>query len=1747
MKNISLSGSNLADNSIVGLNSTNEFENIQSFEIHSSRDASNQIQISLEDSDILIYELEDGGEWIGSAIEFEEFCGTKIKRSRDGSVILPFRIEYNSSGTSRGVFKSVAIKFFHVLRPKVTETITGEAAKQIAKALDNRLVKSPGLYTIGQDFKIEPIADLKPSSERFLLLVHGTANHTIGSFGAIAEGQQSPWARMYAEYSGRCIALEHHTLAESPLQNVIDFLTEIPLGLSVDILSQSRGGIVADILSRCDSTLSELVFSPLDLELAKKEDKTTHALMVEVNRLAKVKKLKVGKIVRVSSPSNGTKLLEEGLDKFLNVLLNGVKLAFGLGIIYGVVKDLVLQIIKHRMDTEYVPGLAAMKSDNVLLRILNSADHAVNSQLYVVAGDAEFGKSVFQSVIVILSNLYYREPNDFIVETDSMDKGPIRIGGYGYFLSKSSETQHFKYFSNQHTRQAILGAFTIQQSLDTQFSTRGLSRDRGPVLDHFSMHENSTKDFTGTRPVVVLIPGIMGSILRSNGEMIWVDLREIAKGKVVNDLHIQAPDVTASGVVDEFYGKFIKKLGEDFDVITFPFDWRKSVSEAAIELKKCLQDLQGKTQFPIRIVAHSMGGLVVKSLMRNEPDFWQQYINRPESRFIMLGTPWLGSYLIMEVLTGHSSRVNQIKYLDLKHSEKELISVFNKFPGLYDLLPIDEREIESKEFWEELNEGLKEEILVPAHSNLAYFKLYKEQAQTESFDLTNCWYVAGKADQTTYNYTIKSRLFGNKIQFQSTNEGDGSVTWGSGIPKDLDKNNLYYCVTEHGDLANDQQRFDGIIDLIRFGNTNKLLRTKPTYRSGEILDVRSESMRIPRDLDDFKYNLFGSETQTEQLVVQSELKVKVVNGDLREAQYPVVAGHMVGDAIENAEGAIDKYLKGRLTERKNLGTYPSLIGEHSIFSAPDCAPSMAMVIGLGRVEDLTSYNLKRSIEKAIVSLAVHSRDNNTHTDQSMNNGVSFLLIGTNYGKLPVRESVKAIISGVRKANLLLSNASTELPLINEIEIIDYYEDVAVEAFIALKELNESESRNRFELHGKIEPRRGVRKKNSMYRKETWWHQFSTVGMVQEGVLTGLKFDSSAGFAKVSTKTIQTGIKQVGILLNQLSERRQWDKKISKTLFELMIPNEFKNVVRSQNHLVWKMDVNSAAFPWELFHDGDFDSVPTFVNCGLVRQLYSDDIEESVNRVPHNRALVVGDPIYNDPRLSQLPGAVKEANIAVEFFRNNSIETMAMISKDSVDIMTSLFDEPIKYLHFAGHGLYDPKNGEVGIAIGDGITINPSMLNQLSYVPEFVFINCCYSGKVSSEDQRYYKSRYQLAANIGVELIEKGVKAVIVTGWAVDDDAAETFARSFYRLMFAGYKFGEAIQIARKTTYTDHGYSHTWGAYQCYGDPYYAFKQDLVNEEKDLEYVVVNQVYNDLDETFFQAKQGDFTNQLVLAKLENILQMAQKSGFNDAIIIEKTAMIYYELDLIEKAYQSYKQLLLQEKAYFSVKALELYCYLRARVMNVNNVKNVRDIKVMLKDILQILGIGETRERFSVLGFGYQKAAELTIKKSFGNPEEYLEKMFHHYSEACNLQNDNSLSKYSECFASRLVAAYALKTINPEFGYQKTLGLNNKEIQALLDDLNSQIERELATNGSTELQVASARTKAVGLLFVEGKHHGTLTKITSLYSEAFKTFPNTKRITEELDSYRFIKLFELSGETRKTVDAIIELLEKFRNRR
>ena len=126
-----------------------------------------------------------------------------------------------------------------------------------------------------------------------------------------------------------------------------------------------------------------------------------------------------------------------------------------------------------------------------------------------------------------------------------------------------------------------------------------------------------------------------------------------------------------------------------------------------------------------------------------------------------------------------------------------------------------------------------------------------------------------------------------------------------------------------------------------------------------------------------------------------------------------------------------------------------------------------------------------------------------------------------------------------------------------------------------------------------------------------------------------------------------------------------------------------------------------------------------------------------------------------------------------------------------------------------------------MVIGDGAFLTPAEVNQMRRVPEVVFLNCCYLGKIEEGRKDTDRSRHnQLAANLATQFINMGVRAVIAAGWPVDDAAAKTFARCFYEQLLRGVPFGESVHTARKETFESHGSVNTWGAYQCYGDPEY---------------------------------------------------------------------------------------------------------------------------------------------------------------------------------------------------------------------------------------------------------------------------------------------------------------------------------------
>lgn len=82
-----------------------------------------------------------------------------------------------------------------------------------------------------------------PSSDRTLLLLHGTFSHAVGAFGELAGTDF--FARIAPRYGDRIYAFNHFTLSRTPEENALALLAALPDGVhTFDVITHSRGGLV---------------------------------------------------------------------------------------------------------------------------------------------------------------------------------------------------------------------------------------------------------------------------------------------------------------------------------------------------------------------------------------------------------------------------------------------------------------------------------------------------------------------------------------------------------------------------------------------------------------------------------------------------------------------------------------------------------------------------------------------------------------------------------------------------------------------------------------------------------------------------------------------------------------------------------------------------------------------------------------------------------------------------------------------------------------------------------------------------------------------------------------------------------------------------------------------------------------------------------------------------------------------------------------------------------------------------------------------------------------------------------------------------------------------------------------------------------------------------------------------------------------------------------------------------------------
>jgi CHAT domain-containing protein len=1568
-----------------------------SYLFSTSRALSETHELSFDKNDLLEFVFDDDTTWTGSSDIIHDLFPEAANQKRAVGESFEIPMYLRTDDATRGLFGDIALKVLNVFTKKaVAQKVIDIAARLEKKTLAN----TSGVYLVNADFKLTK-ATVKNTGKPFLLFLHGTNSSTAGSFGEIIGTEL--WKNMQAIYGQNIICLQHETMTKSPIQNVIDLLKDMPAECTVHVVSHSRGGLVGDVLARfCNGNKG---FTDLEMDYFKKMNRTTDiADIASLQKITAGKKITVDKFVRVACPAYGTTILSKRLDHFLNISLNLLGYLFGpaAALLTAEFRELISAAVDTKNDPDQLPGLEAMNPASPFLKILNNPDNSINSPLAVISGNCGI-KFNLKALLIIASKLFYLRDNDLVVDTKSMYSGTKRNIPIQYFFDEGPEVDHVHYFKNKKTQDALLLALKATTVSIPNFTTfeqsvqQALDRNALLGLDGGGVYIDKV---TGKKPIAIMLPGIMGSNLNQGNNKIWINYLRF----LVGDLHkidIGRKDISASSLIKTSYKKLVDYLSAEYDVVTFPFDWRTPMAEAAELLKaKIEQFLVFKV--PIKIIGHSMGGVVTRDFIINHPATWKKLNASKDFKLVFLGAPLGGSYRIPYVLAGKDSIINQLSKIDLKHTKKELLDMFRKYPGLLGLLPIakDTVDFADENTWQSMRDASLFDWNIPDKKDLQFFGAYRDKVleKMDSIEMDNVIYIAGKDDATVCGFEINNQLPDEKIVFKSTAEGDQSVTWDTGIPKKLfNTNRLYYVNVSHGGLANNADIFNGIAEILRTGQTELLNRNRPVLRGVQPVFDTVEEEVYDTDETGLENTILGiKEKKITEKASAIPLQVSVSNGDLFYSRFPIMVGHFINDGITSAEKVIDNYRGNELSQRHKLNMYPGEVGSNEIFINFKDEFKGTIVIGLGVPGRLSSYQLiqtaERGVIKYLLELSKLHKNNDTACMPALT-GISVLLIGCGYGGLSIESSIRAILQGVQNANKKMEELSIEgLKIIEHVEFVELYEDRCLQCLYILSRIENEED---VTINIRLPKRQykkllGSRTRIPMENEMDWWGRI-TVAIHKEKyedadeAETALRFSCSTGSAREEERNLQTSPDIINELVEEMSTNNKWDAGLAKTVFELLIPNDFKDEIKKQSNSIWILDQAAASYPWELLQDSTNNARPLCCNAGMIRQLKLEDYRIKVNPVAGKKALVIGDPDLDGFKAAQqLPGAFKEANLVASILDEYGYEMPNnCFKKSSTQIINALFKDEYKIIHLAGHGIFNEKKPKSsGMLIGNGVFLSTKEICQMSKVPELVFVNCCFLGKVDEKSEALFSKRYKLAANIGTQLIMNGVKIVVAAGWAVDDAAALYFTGIFYHAMLGGSNFGDAITEARSKTFNKYRHTNTWGAYQCYGDPFFKLTEIKRSKTYTYKYLIAEEAENDLSNLINRADAKGSSTKYLLKDIASIAAAVDAAGIRNAAITEKEAMAYAECNDYENAVARFESLLSMEQAGFSVKAIEKYCNTRTKLcvrnwqLGVEKNKQLANIEKVIVDLKQLLNMSPTAERFGLLGSAYKRKAMIS---------------------------------------------------------------------------------------------------------------------------------------------------------------------------
>jgi len=432
------------------------------------------------------------------------------------------------------------------------------------------------------------------------------------------------------------------------------------------------------------------------------------------------------------------------------------------------------------------------------------------------------------------------------------------------------------------------------------------------VSDFIDFAPFCKKDACFVRNPVIIVPGVLGTEISKptvNGpEKLWLDLAHNLTdiGDEFMDALQFKTDLTPM-YADLIVGDVIRKttfLGSKFDysdgliqeftkqgyvegtdLFLFPYDWRYGVGDSIVgQLKQKITNvLTTSGTSKVDIVAHSMGGLIVKNYVIENP------VDNHINKAIFVGVPNTGSpKAVKNLLIGDGN---------LLTADNEMKKISKNMPAAYDLLPsakyfndkgsyveiIDQGPLSSVRRdlnFEEMNDfltadhDLSAEALIRAH-NLHTSDFDNYDLRTVGIDL----YAVDGCKTGTIGKIRELRrhgFFADSVSYIAPYEvpGDGTVPLESATNLPIDEGNKFYSLKgKHGDMLSSDGIRQQIVKII-FGS-----------------DLETEN--ITQDISECKLN-------GRAVSIYSPLSIDVIDQDGNHAGF-LEDGVSIENNIPNAD------------------------------------------------------------------------------------------------------------------------------------------------------------------------------------------------------------------------------------------------------------------------------------------------------------------------------------------------------------------------------------------------------------------------------------------------------------------------------------------------------------------------------------------------------------------------------------------------------------------------------------------------------------------------------------------------------------------------------------------------------------------------------------------------------------------------------------------------------------------------------